>query len=134
MEDSQKEDKELARRTRPLNTYANFLESTCFFCGELQEQPAQLDFSNDHILTASTELCDEKWLSKLSHDNIVVIERKDHTKYLTKLCVRDLRSHECKSDKACSLVFGIVLSDILSYIRYCQYSNLVGSNPSYCNQ
>eukprot|EP00794_Sanderia_malayensis_P013411 gene13411-14786_t len=61
-------------------------------------------------------------LAKLSQGDVVAIESKYHNKCLVKLYnrLRDLRNTESQADKTESLVLGIALSDIITYVRKCK--------------
>ena len=123
---SERDDGKSARGTRSSYQSANFMESTCFFCDEVDTdknlRTASTMALDQHIRSAATQLCDEKLLAKLSQGDVVAIKSKYHSKCLAKLYnrLRDHRSNESEGDKSKALVLGISLSEIVTYLRQCK--------------
>ena len=102
----------------------NFVEATCFFCDEADDEKnlrkaSTMEF-DCHIRATATTLGDEKLLAKLSQEDMVAIEARYHKACLTKLYkhLRDTKSNESPRDKECPLIYGIALSEVINYIRF----------------
>ncbi len=109
--------------TRSSYKSKNFQDKLCFFC-ELDDTNESLHLAttfqlNSNVKKAAIELQDTKLIAKLSEGDMVAIEAKYHRSCLVALYNRQRRIHRKldQPDDDKSLIHGIVLSQIIEYIK-----------------
>ena len=81
---------------------------------------ATMDMDN-RIRQIALDLNEESLLAKLCAGDMVALEAKYHKSCLTSICnrARSSRSHELRAnEKDSNVLHGIVLAELVSYIRY----------------
>ena len=108
--------------TRARYTAQNF-QPKCFFCDKedsaenlTKAQTFELDRK---VRNAANHLCDEMLLAKLSEGDMIAVEALYHKSYLSALYnrLRDLQTTKPKADSENAIIEGIVLAEILDYLK-----------------
>ena len=108
--------------TRARYSAKNF-QPKCFFCDRedsvdnlTQAQTFELDRK---VRDAASQLCDEKLLARLSEGDMIAVEALYHKTCLSALYnrLRELRSSRPKADSDNAIIEGIVLAEIVDYLK-----------------